>query len=44
MSLPNPSYVSLVTAVITFLTALTGFLRILIEKKKGAFLKKPFSL
>jgi hypothetical protein len=33
MHLPDPSYVSFVTAVITSVTATVGLLRLLLEKK-----------
>jgi hypothetical protein len=33
MHLPDPSYVTLSTAVLTFLTAATGVIRLVLEKK-----------
>jgi len=52
MHLPDPNYVSFVTAIIAFITAIIGLARLLLEEKfhargksnRKAFLKNSFEL
>jgi hypothetical protein len=42
MHLPDPSYVSFVTAVITSVTAAIGLGKLILERKRHPFLKKIY--